>query len=113
MMEVGAVKTTTHYQPLGQQRSTDNNDETHPLDATISHMKGGRWRRRRGGCRGGNYKEGTGGCDWMMAEVVAAAVASHPMLPIGSTTTDNDSTGAMVNNTTIKQRAGEGRGRWR
>ena len=92
-MEEGTVGTTTHYRPLRQQRRTDNNDETHLIDATIIHMKGGRRRRRRGGCIGGNYEEDTGGCDWMMAEAVAAAVASHPTLPIGSTTTYNDSTG--------------------
>ena len=41
MMEEGTVGTTTHYQPLGQQRRTDNNNKTHLLDATISHIKGG------------------------------------------------------------------------
>ena len=95
MIEKGTVGTANHYWPLGQQR-INNNDKTHPLDATISHMKGSQWRRRKCSCSGGNYEEDTGGCDWMMAEVVAAAVASHPMLPIGSTTTDNDSTGAMI-----------------
>ena len=74
MMEKGKVGTTTHYWPLGYQRRTNNNDKTHPLDTSISHMKGGRWRRRIGGCSGNNYEEDTGGCDWMMAEVVAAAV---------------------------------------
>ena len=37
MMEEGTVGTTTHYRPLRQQRRTNDNDETHPLDATISH----------------------------------------------------------------------------
>ena len=66
MMEEGTVGMTTHYQPLRQQRRTNNNNKTHLLDATISHMKGGRWRRRRGGCSGNNYEEDTSGCDWMM-----------------------------------------------
>ena len=39
MMEEGTVGTTTHYRPLRQRRRTNNNDETHPLDATISHDK--------------------------------------------------------------------------
>ena len=37
MMEEGTVGTTTHYLPLRQQRRTDDNNKTHPLDATISH----------------------------------------------------------------------------
>ena len=37
MMEEGTVGTTTHYGSLRQQRRTDDNNETHPLDATISH----------------------------------------------------------------------------
>ncbi len=44
MTEEGTVGTTAQYWPLGQQRRTDNNDETRSLDATISHMKGGWWR---------------------------------------------------------------------
>ncbi len=39
MMEEGTVGTTTHYWPLRQQRRTDDNSKTHPLDATISHDK--------------------------------------------------------------------------
>ena len=39
MMEEGTVGTTTHYWPLRQQRRTNNNDKTNPLDATISHDK--------------------------------------------------------------------------
>ena len=67
MMEEGVVGTTTHYRPLRHQRRTDDNNKTHLLDATICHMKEGRWRRRRGGCSGNNYEEDAGGCDWMMA----------------------------------------------
>ena len=37
MMEEGTVGTTTHYRPLRQQRRTNNNNETHLLDTTISH----------------------------------------------------------------------------
>ena len=37
MMEEGTVGMTTHYQPLRQQRRTNHNDKTHPLDATIGH----------------------------------------------------------------------------
>ena len=37
MKEEGTVGTTTHYQPLRQQRRTNNNNKTHPLDAKISH----------------------------------------------------------------------------
>ena len=39
MMKEGTVGTTTHYRPLRQQRRTNNNDETHPLDPIISHDK--------------------------------------------------------------------------
>ena len=39
MMEEGTVGPTTHYRPLGKQRRTGDNNETHPLDATISHDK--------------------------------------------------------------------------
>ena len=42
MMEEGTMGMTTHYWTLGQQRRTNNNNKTHLLDATISHMKGGR-----------------------------------------------------------------------
>ena len=67
MMEEGTVGATIHYRPLGQQRSTNDNNETHLLDATISHVKGGRCRRIKGGCSGNNYEEDTSGSDWMMA----------------------------------------------
>ena len=35
MMEEGTVGMTTHYQPLRQQRRTNDNFKTHLLDATI------------------------------------------------------------------------------
>ena len=41
MMEERTVGMTTHYRPLRQQRRIDNNNKTHLLNATISHMNRG------------------------------------------------------------------------